>query len=170
MKLTNLEIKILQFIETHSPFSENIFYEFQRESQKEFEDYSHCSQILSSLVSKNLIKLKDDCWTITESGITALYELDQTPTAFKDKEGKIYYDIDWQMIQDLGEHLYKNKVEAGGKYLRDNWKKDMNIQDMLDAIDRHFLKLKLGWEDEDHALALISNLMILRYLKRQELK
>jgi hypothetical protein len=163
--LKELDIKILEYVENHSPFSDNIYLEFE----KEFEDIADCENTLKFLVKENYIQEQEDYYKITESGITVLYELGQASSAaFKDKEGKIYYDIDWQMIQDLGEHLYKNKVEAGGKYLRDNWKKGMNIQDMSDAIDRHYIKMKLGWEDEDHALALISNLMILRYLKRQQ--
>lgn len=98
-------------------------------------------------------------------------ELNKQPhynVGYKDLGGKIYYDLDWQLIQDLGTLLYSNKVENGGKYTRENWKKDLQVKDLEDALDRHYLKYKLGQIDEEHDLAIVANIMMLRYLKRKQ--
>lgn len=86
----------------------------------------------------------------------------------KDLEGKLYYDIDWQIVQDLAKLLYTNKVENGGKYERGNWKNHLRIENLEDALDRHFIKYKIGETDEEHDLAIVANIMMLRYLKRKE--
>lgn len=93
-------------------------------------------------------------------------QIENQLNGYKESEGKIYYDLDWQLIQDLGELLFSNKVENGGKYNRENWKKDLNIKDLEDSLERHFMKYKLGLVDEEHDLSIVANIMMLRYLKR----
>jgi hypothetical protein len=86
--------------------------------------------------------------------------------SIKHKEGKIPYEIDWCFIKQLAERMHSNK--SNGKYPRDNWKKPMLIEDIKDALSRHFVEVMLGSYEDDgrkfgHIEALVSNLMILNY-------
>ena len=84
----------------------------------------------------------------------------------KHTEGKLPYELDWKFIEQLAERMHSNK--KNGKYPRDNWKKPMGKQQLLDACTRHFVEIQQGNYEDDgrkfgHIEALATNLMMLNY-------
>ena len=50
--------------------------------------------------------------------------------AYKEKEGKLFYELDWDFITQMAERMASNK----GKYEPYNWKKLDNVEDLKNEI------------------------------------
>ena len=86
----------------------------------------------------------------------------------KEKEGKLTPEIDWEFVKEMMKRMQKNK----GKYPSYQWwHKKLSVEDLQDALARHFLDISLGeYEDEGdehgHLIAIACNaMMIYRQLK-----
>ncbi len=56
----------------------------------------------------------------------------------KESEGKIsYQEINWDFVTAMAQRLNVNKT----KYPVGNWKKEINLQEIEDALVRHVIKL-----------------------------
>ena len=76
--------------------------------------------------------------------------------------GKGRFDlIATQMMFRLARHY-----EAGAvKYSDRNWEKGMPFSVYIDAALRHLFKLIAGWNDEDHAAAIVWNIAALMFME-----
>jgi hypothetical protein len=93
----------------------------------------------------------------------------ETKEAYKETEGKLFYELDWSFITQMAERMASNKKE--GKYEMFNWKNPMTpkgIEDLKQATMRHLLAVMQGeYEDDDrefgHIEAISDNMMMLNY-------
>ena len=60
--------------------------------------------------------------------------------AYKEKEGKLFYELDWDFITQMAERMASNK----GKNEPYNWKKLDNVEDLKQAINRHHIEVMKG--------------------------
>lgn len=83
----------------------------------------------------------------------------------KEKEGKLFYEIDFRFIEAMAKRMAENK---GGKYPPFNWKKKIDIEELKQGINRHHVEVmdgiyKDGDDDLGHVVAYACNAMMLWY-------
>ena len=118
------------------------------------------------------------CNTSNEERVKRYVYLDkkgvkQNQTAYKETEGKLFYELDWGFITQMAERMASNKKES--KYALWNWKKPMTpkgIEDLKQATLRHLLEVLEGrYEDHGrpfgHIEAIADNMMMINYQIRQ---
>lgn len=81
----------------------------------------------------------------------------------KEKEGKLYYELSWEFIEAMAKRMADNK---GDKYERYNWKKNIDIEDLKQAINRHHIEVMKGNYDDGqeflgHIVSYATNSMML---------
>ena len=87
--------------------------------------------------------------------------------AYKEKEGKLFYELDWDFITQMAERMASNK----GKYEPYNWKKLDNVEDLKQALFRHVISIMKGEYEDDgrefgHLEAAADELMMINYQLR----
>ena len=87
-----------------------------------------------------------------------------TKTAYKETEGKLHYELDFEFITQMAERMASNK----GKYEPYNWQKLDNISDLKQSLFRHVLEIMNGnYEDDNrtkgHLEAVAINAMFINY-------
>ena len=91
-------------------------------------------------------------------------------TAYKETEGKLHYELDFEFITQMAERMASNK----GKYEPYNWQKLDNVADLKQSLFRHVLEIMNGnYKDDNrefgHLEAVAINAMFINYqLKRNE--
>ena len=91
--------------------------------------------------------------------------------AYKETEGKLFYELDFEFITQIAERMASNK----GKYEPYNWQKLDNIEDLKQSLFRHVLEVMNGnYKDDNrakgHLEAVAINAMFINYqLKRNEI-
>lgn len=98
---------------------------------------------------------------------------EQNQTAYKETEGKLFYELDWVFITQMAERMASNKKES--KYALWNWKKTMTakgIEDLKQATLRHLLEVLEGRYEDDgrpfgHIEAIADNMMMINYQIKQ---
>ena len=99
----------------------------------------------------------------------------QTTEAYKEIEGKLFYELDWGFITQMAERMASNKKDS--KYSLWNWKNPMTpkgIEDLKQATLRHLLEVLEGRYEDDgrefgHIEAISDNMMMINYqLKNNE--
>ena len=91
-------------------------------------------------------------------------------TAYKETEGKLHYELDFEFITQMAERMASNK----GKYEPYNWQKLDNIADLKQSLFRHVLEVMNGnYKDDNrefgHLEAVAINAMFINYqLKRNK--
>ena len=94
----------------------------------------------------------------------------ETKTAYKETDGKLHYELDFEFITQMAERMASNK----GKYEPYNWQKLDNIADLKQSLFRHVLEVMNGnYKDDNrefgHLEAVAINAMFINYqLKRNE--
>ena len=80
-------------------------------------------------------------------------------------EGKGRFDlIPWCAIMRLARHF-----EAGAeKYGEYNWQKGIPAHSYIDSAFRHLAKYTDGWDDEDHLIAAVWNLVCLAWTEEKK--
>jgi len=74
-------------------------------------------------------------------------------TGKKESDGKLYYELSWEFIEEMAKRMQNNK---GEKYPRFNWKKDIDIDELKQAINRHHIEvMKDNYSDGEEALGHI---------------
>lgn len=71
------------------------------------------------------------------------------------QEGKLRVDLIppeclWRMAR-----LYTKGAEHYGEH---NWEKGIPTESFIASMDRHWIKYKMGWKDEDHLASAVFNL------------
>lgn len=96
--------------------------------------------------------------------------------AYKETEGKLFYELDWGFITQMAERMASNKKES--KYNLWNWKKPMTpkgIEDLKQATLRHLLAIMDGVYEDDsrefgHIEAVSAGMMMINYQLKNNLK
>lgn len=79
-------------------------------------------------------------------------------------EGKGRFDlIPWNVIMRLAKHFEK----GAKKYEENNWK-GIPAWSFVDSAFRHLSKYTEGWDDEDHLIAAIWNLVCLAWTEEKK--
>lgn len=86
-------------------------------------------------------------------------------------EGKLHYEIDFDIITLLAERIQLSK----NKYEPYNWQKDMDVEHIKQALFRHTLEIMKGNYEDDgqefgHLGAVLSNIMFLNYQLKNKKK
>ena len=89
---------------------------------------------------------------------------EETETAYKETEGKLHYELDFEFITQMAERMASNK----GKYEPYNWQKLDNIDDLKQSLFRHVLEVMNGnYKDDNrkfgHLEAVAINAMFINY-------
>ena len=95
------------------------------------------------------------------------FYLKKQAKAYKEKEGKLFYELDWDFITQMAERMASNK----GKYEPYNWKKLDNVEDLKQALFRHVIDIMKGNYEDDgrefgHIEAAADDLMMINYQLR----
>ena len=121
-------------------------------------------------------QLIDNCYRLVEKfkeyeKIKAQNNMElKEETAYKETEGKLYYELDFEFITKMAERMASNK----GKYEPYNWQKLDNVADLKQSLFRHVLEVMNGnYKDDNrefgHLEAVAINAMFINYqLKRNE--
>ena len=121
-------------------------------------------------------QLIDNCYRLVEKfkeyeKIKAQNNMElKEETAYKETEGKLHYELDFEFITQMAERMASNK----GKYEPYNWQKLDNIADLKQSLFRHVLEVMNGnYKDDNrefgHLEAVAINAMFINYqLKRNE--
>ena len=135
-----------------------------------YEKYSHHNWIND--YPNEFVLYKDG----DKSGITAIgvddyipTKVEDTTTAYKESNGKLFYEIDWPFITQMAERMAANKKD--GKYELFNWKKPMDekgIEDLKQAMLRHLIEILNGVYEDDgrefgHLESIACNSLMLNY-------
>lgn len=92
--------------------------------------------------------------------------------AYKETEGKLFYELDFDFITKIAERMASNK----GKYEPYNWQKLDNIEELKQALFRHVLEVMKGNLEDDgrdfgHLEAIACDVMMIYYqLKKNRQK
>ena len=89
----------------------------------------------------------------------------------KETKDKLVYDLDFDFIQRMAGRMQRNK----DKYPLGNWKKNIDVEELKQALFRHTMEVMQGnYDDEQyygHLVALACNaFMITHQLKNQPSK
>lgn len=85
-------------------------------------------------------------------------------TAYKETDGKLHYELDFEFIKQMAERMASNK----GKYEPFNWQKLDNVADLKQSLFRHVLEVMNGnYKDDNrefgHLEAVAINAMFINY-------
>ena len=121
--------------------------------------------------SNNISVLNDYKVSINFLSLHNTFKLkEEKETAYKETEGKLFYELDFEFITQMAERMASNK----GKYEPYNWQKLDNIEDLKQSLFRHVLEvMKDNYQDDNrakgHLEAVAINAMFINYqLKRNE--
>lgn len=83
----------------------------------------------------------------------------------KENNGKLFYELDWYFIEMMAKRMAENK---GDKYPRFNWMNEINLQELNQALIRHFMEVQKGnyhdnGSEYGHLTALACNAMMMIY-------
>lgn len=86
-------------------------------------------------------------------------------------EGKLEYELDFDIITLLAERMAKSKV----KYKPYSWKQEIDEEHIKQALFRHTLEIMKGNYEDDgqelgHLAAVMANIMILNYQLKNKKK
>lgn len=71
----------------------------------------------------------------------------------KKTEGKLYYELSWEFIEEMAKRMANNKSD---KYPLYNWKKNIDVEELKQAINRHHIEVMKGnYRDEGEVLGHI---------------
>ena len=75
---------------------------------------------------------------------TEWYKLEhqiENNNGIKETKGKLYYELSWEFIEEMAKRMANNK---SNKYPLFNWKKNINVEDLKQAINRHHIEVMKG--------------------------
>lgn len=89
---------------------------------------------------------------------------EEKETAYKETEGKLFYELDFDFITKMAERMASNK----GKYELYNWQKLDNVDELKQALFRHVLEVMKGNLEDDgrdfgHLEAIACDVMMIYY-------
>ena len=126
-----------------------------------------------SLVENNFSKLSPEA-------IQKAFDKLGVKQAVKDSAGKISFkEIDPEFICLMARRMNSNKIQFGGKYEEFNYQENINTLNLVDAIERHIVDLKLLLQGKksilnpsesvkDHLGSVACNAMMIHYAINNE--
>lgn len=79
--------------------------------------------------------------------------------------GKGRYDlIEPELMFRLATHYENGSIKYGDR----NWEKGIPVHDLLNSAERHLIKYKAGWQDEDHLAAVVWNIACIMRFEKDE--
>src|SRR5690606_731578 len=114
-------------------------------------------------IEMHFTKIKED---------TKSADVSKEDVGYKEEEGKLTYELDWDFIKAMAQRMQKGKVKYGPY----NWKKPIDTQSLLQALFRHTIEVMDGNYEDDgsifgHLEAIACDVMMIRYqLKHYEQK
>lgn len=101
-----------------------------------------------------------------DNNYTEWYKLEhqiENNNGIKETEGKLYYELSWEFIEEMAKRMANNK---SNKYPLFNWKKNIDVEDLKQAINRHHIEVMKGnYKDGDellgHVVSYACNSMML---------
>ena len=152
-KLENMELKkgdkIICITDVYKDFTKGKEYEIFNIDLNDINVVNDYGVSITFLSFHNTFKIKEE-------------------TAYKETEGKLHYELDFEFIKQMAERMASNK----GKYEPYNWQKLDNIADLKQSLFRHVLEVMNGnYKDDNrefgHLEAVAINAMFINYqLKR----
>ena len=145
--------KIVCITDAYKDFTIGKEYEILKIDSNNISVVNDYGTYINFLSLKNTFKLKEE-----------------KETAYKETEGKLFYELDFEFITQMAERMASNK----GKYEPYNWQKLDNIDDLKQSLFRHVLEVMNGnYKDDNrefgHLEAVAINAMFINYqLKRNE--
>jgi hypothetical protein len=85
-------------------------------------------------VRANFYKIKNGVVSENEVNKNAL-------EGIKETKGKLYYELSWEFVEEMAKRMANNKSD---KYPLYNWKKNISIEDLKQAINRHHIEVMKG--------------------------
>ena len=126
-----------------------------------FRESKHTEAFVYEYRTFNLIN-KWDKKGISSEGSEIQEKVSKTE-GIKETEGKLYYELSWEFIEEMAKRMANNK---SNKYPLFNWKKNINVEDLKQAINRHHIEVMKGnYKDGDellgHVVSYACNSMML---------
>jgi hypothetical protein len=93
-------------------------------------------------------------------------------TGYKESDGKLEYELDWDFITMMAERMAVNK----SKYGKGNWQKPINIEGLKQSLFRHVIEIMKGNYDDNeegdlgHLIAASLNSMFIVYQEKLKQK
>ena len=164
-EINNLEGNMIEVISSHELRKRFLKTGFNRyfKLKEETEPHSFCE----TPEEKCTLGYCDENGCMNRKRVLVEPELN---VAYKETEGKLHYELDFEFITQMAERMASNK----GKYEPYNWQKLDNIADLKQSLFRHVLEVMNGnYKDDNrefgHLEAVAINAMFINYqLKRNE--
>jgi len=120
-------------------------------------------------LQKHIDRLITKSNRVEKEMVDELQGVKESQEAYKETEGKLFYELDWSFITQMAERMSSNKKED--KYSLWNWKKPMTpkgLEDLKQATMRHLLEVMDGKYEDDgrefgHIEAISDNMMMINY-------
>ena len=162
-EINNLEGNMIEVISSHELRKRFLKTGFNRyfKLKEETEPHSFCE----TPEEKCTLGYCDENGCMNRKRVLVEPELN---VAYKETEGKLHYELDFEFITQMAERMASNK----GKYEPYNWQKLDNIADLKQSLFRHVLEVMNGnYKDDNrefgHLEAVAINAMFINYqLKR----
>ena len=162
--------KILCITDSYKDFTIGKEYEILNVDSNNISVLNDYKVSINFLSLHNTFKLKEEPIRFYSSISNWSKELEINDRAYKETEGKLFYELDFEFITQMAERMASNK----GKYEPYNWQKLDNIDDLKQSLFRHVLEVMNGnYQDDNrargHLEAVAINAMFINYqLKRKE--
>lgn len=145
---------------------QKILEELERQEQKVFRDWNNTMDIIIEECDKIEVEKRGEAIRRKPSGIlggsqylpsfakeTAKRLAQTKKDGIKENDGKLYYELSWEFIEEIAKRMANNKSD---KYPLYNWKKNINIEELKQAINRHHIEVMKGnYKDGDEVLGHI---------------
>lgn len=135
------------------------------EAERSFGELFACSESELLYFGKDCLQT-DNFITVLDFLTLPIFEQKEK----KDKSNKLTYELDFDFIKQMAERMQSNK----GKYEPYNWQKQIDIEDLKQALFRHVIAFMSGEARDDgreygHIEAIACNAMMINYqLKNNE--
>ena len=126
-----------------------------------FRESKHTKAFVYEYGTVNLINEWNKKGISTEG--SKIQEKSSKTEGIKETKGKLYYELSWEFIEEMAKRMANNK---SNKYSLFNWKKNINVEDLKQAINRHHIEVMKGnYKDGDellgHVVSYACNSMML---------
>lgn len=153
----------IKFVESDSSKQTPVYVEYDNEGM--FTTDINVVRALQKLREEKdkIRKEEDSCCVLLEKHKDE--DFNKVKSGIKESNGKLFYELDWEFIEEMAKRMQKNKKD---KYPKFNWHKPIEIEGLKQALTRHFIEIMKGnYKDEDqelgHLTALSLNAMMIWY-------
>ena len=125
-----------------SNFDQAFYYTFGTWNKIDEEHKTPNSHILKSKEVPLGLFCKKESQTVEKAPIFTHCKVNKNALeGIKETKGKLYYELSWEFIEEMAKRMANNKSD---KYPLYNWKKNIDIEDLKQAINRHHIEVMKG--------------------------